>query len=77
MDNLSQFFRDLLMQHRSIEIAQSEFRRMMEDDEELRNDYKEWCEERGYKEKHGFADFCEEYLESEGSIWESLNDYDE
>ena len=40
-------------------------------------DYKEWCEERDYTEKHGFKEFCEEYLESQDSIWESLNDYDE
>lgn len=77
MNDLSQFFRDLLKEHRSIDIARSEFRRMMDDDEELRHDYKEWCEECGYTEKHGFTDFCEEYLESQDSIWESLNDYDE
>ena len=50
---------------------------MMADDEELRIDYKEWCENHGYTEKHGFKEFCEEYLESQDSIWESLNDYDE
>ncbi|MDE5568908.1 MAG: hypothetical protein K2I89_01545 [Muribaculaceae bacterium] len=77
MNDLSEFFIDLLMQHRSIDIAESEFRRMMDDDEELRMDYKEWCEERDYTEKHGFKEFCEEYLESQDSIWESLNDYDE
>lgn len=77
MNDLNEFFTELLMQHRSIDIAESEFRRMLDDDEELRIDYKEWCDERGCTEKHGFRDFCEEYLETQDSIWESLNDYDE
>ena len=50
---------------------------MMADDPELRKEYKEWCDECGYTEKHGFKEFSEEYLESQDSIWESLNDYDE
>ena len=76
MNNLSEFIIDLLTENRSIDIAESEFRRMMAGDEELRSDYKEWCEEHGYTEKHGFKEFCEEYLESQDSIWETLNDYD-
>lgn len=77
MNELSEFFIELLQQHRSIDIAESEFRRMMDDDDELRADYKEWCEEHDYAEKYGFKEFSEEYLDSQDSIWESLNDYDE
>lgn len=77
MNNLSEYIKDLLVQHRSINIAESEFRRMMADDPELRKEYKEWCDECGYTEKHGFKEFSEEYIESQDSIWESLNDYDE
>ena len=77
MNDLNDFFKELIAQHRSIDIAESEFRRMMDDDDELRTGYKEWCEEHGYNTKHGFRDFCEEYLESQDSIWESLSDYDD
>lgn len=77
MNDLNEFIQELLSHHRSIDIAESEFRRMMDDDEELRVDYKNWCEENGYTEKHGFRYYCEEYLDSQDSIWESLNDYDD
>ena len=77
MNNLNDYFVELLMQNRSIDIAEAEFRRMLADDEELRTDYKAWCDELGYTEKRGFIEFCEEYLDNQDSIWESLNDYDE
>ena len=77
MNNVNEFIEELLTQHRSVEIAESEFRRMLADDDHLRQEYREWCDEYGYTEKHGFRDFCDEYLESQDSIWDSLNDYDE
>ena len=77
MNDITDFFRDLLNQHRSIDIAYTEFVRLLEDDEELRVDYRDWCEENGYSEKKGFLIFCDEYMDSQDSIWESLNDYDE
>lgn len=77
MNDLTYFFTELLTQHRSIDIAEAEFRRLMDDDDDLRAEYKEWCDENGYTEKRGFLEFCEEYLDSQDSIWESLNDYDE
>ncbi len=77
MNDITDFFRDLLHQHRSIDIAYTEFVRLLSDDEELRNDYREWCEDNGYSEKKGFLIFCDEYMDSQDSIWESLNDYDE
>lgn len=77
MDELTYFFIELITQHRQIDIAEAEFRRLMEDDEELRVDYRTWCEENGYSEKRGFSEFCEEYLDSQDSKWETLNDYDE
>lgn len=77
MNDITELFRDLLIQHRSIDIAHTEFSRLLTDDEELRMDYREWCEENGYSEKRGFLIFCDEYMDSQDSIWESLNDYDE
>ena len=31
----------------------------------------------GSTERYGFTDFCKEYLESQESVWDSLNNYDE
>jgi len=77
MNDITDFFKDLLAQHRSIDIAETEFLRLMSDDDELRMEYKQWCDDNGYTEKRGFSDFCEEYMDDQNSIWESLNDYDE
>lgn len=77
MNDITDFIKDLLAQHRSIDIAEAEFLRLMADDDELRLEYKQWCDDNGFTEKRGFLDFCEEYMDSQNSIWESLNDYDE
>ena len=37
----------------------------------------QWCHEVGSSERRGFLDFCEEYLDNQESIWDTLdNDYD-
>ena len=51
-------------------------RRMLVDDAELRKSYREYCRETGSSEKHGFLDFCEEYMQEQDNVWNSLNDYD-
>ena len=50
---------------------------MIGEDESLRNEYREWCHMVGSSERKGFTDFCEEYLDSQDSIWNALNDFDE
>ena len=49
----------------------------MADDAELRESYREWCQERGYSTRRGFADFAEEYIEQHDAVWDSLNDFDD
>ncbi len=77
MNDITDLFRNLIIEHRSIDIANAEFHRMVDDSPELGEQYSEWCEENGYNENKGFLNFCEEYLESQDSIWESLNDYND
>lgn len=74
---LTSYFASLLDNHRSIELAEAEFRRVMADDEEIRDQYKEWCAENGYSLRHGFSEYAEEYMETRASIWDALNNYDE
>lgn len=51
---------------------------MIHEDPELRASYRQWCDEVGSSEKRGFLDYCEEYFESQDSIWDNLKDeYDE
>lgn len=77
MYNLEDIFRELIINHKSIDIADSEFKKMIAEDNELRQLYKDWCHEVGSTERLGFRDFCNEYIENQESVWESLTDYDE
>lgn len=76
MEELENYFRELLSQHRSVDIAESEFKKAIAEDPELRERYSEWCHEVGSSERKGFRDFCDEYIDNMDSVWESLRDYD-
>lgn len=77
MIDIFEVFESILLQNRSIDVADSEFKKMLYDDDELRHAYKEWCEEEGYTEKNGFVEYCHEYFDQEESKWDSLqNDYE-
>jgi len=77
MNDITQLFDDLLKGCGSVDIAEAEFKRMMHDDASLREQYRQWCDDEGYSEKRGFLDYADEYLDSQASIWDNLNDYDE
>ncbi len=76
MENLEQYFRQLLSDHRSIDIAEAEFKKAIAEDVELREEYKEWCHTVGSTERLGFRDYAEEYQESLDEVWNTLTDYD-
>lgn len=76
MIDITEYFKSLLTESRSVDIAEREFKRALADDDTLRDAYKEWCEDEGYTEKDGFSDFCHEYIESRNEMWDSLTDYD-
>lgn len=77
MEDLENYFKQLLTQNRSIDIAEAEFKKALADDPEMRKLYTQWCQEVGSSERNGFRDFCEEYRDNEESVWESLTDYDD
>lgn len=66
---------DLLMRFKSIDMAESEFKRSLEEDDEMRIAFKDWCHEIGYKSRSAFADYCHEYLDMHDEMFESLTDY--
>ena len=53
-----------------------EFHKMIADDPALRDQYRQWCHEIGNTERNGFRDYCNEYIENQESVWDSLTDYD-
>ena len=77
MNDITDLFIDILSQHRSIDIADDAFKKMLPDDPELHAAYREWCASNGSSEKNGFIDFCEEYLAEQDSIYDSLSDYND
>lgn len=77
MENIEEYFRDLLAQHHSIDIADSEFKKALAEDDELKEAYSEWCHAVGSTERLGFRDFAEEYKDTMDEVWETLTDYDE
>ncbi|MGM9846129.1 MAG: hypothetical protein ACI30K_07880 [Muribaculaceae bacterium] len=77
MEDLTDYFISVIKQSGSIDIAESEFKRTISEDDDLRAKYREWCHQVGSSEKRGFLDFCDEYLASQDSVWDSLSDYDE
>jgi len=76
-ENITDYFISIIHQTPTIDMAESEFKRALADDDELRRDYREWCQEVGSTEKRGFLDFCEEYVDGQNEVWDSLKDYDE
>lgn len=71
------FFTDIIDQAGSYDIARAEFFRIIADDEELQQQYREWCDENGFSERKGFDEFIDQRIDSHDSVWSSLNDYDE
>ena len=77
MIDLLEIFDSIISQSRSVDVAESEFRKLLMDDEELRKAYKEWCNEEGHTEKRGFIEYCHQYYDAEESKWDILNnDYE-
>ena len=75
--DITEYFNSLISQTGSIDMAEAEFKRAIAEDNELHTIYREWCHENGSSGRNGFLDFCDEYMESQDSKWDSLNDYDE
>lgn len=75
--DITEYFKTLIEDSSGIDVAESEFKRMLADDPELRASYREWCQENGHSQRRGFSDFAEEYLENRESVWDALNDYDD
>ena len=75
--DITQLFNSLLEQYGSIDIAENEFKKMIAEDDFLREEYEEWCHTVGSSEKKGFLDYCEEYKSNQDSVWETLKDFDE
>ena len=74
MENITDLFVQILHQNRAVDLAEAEFKRMIADDDELHEQYREWCDENGHTERRGFLDFAEEFIANQNSVWDTLTD---
>lgn len=77
MCEITDIFIRYITQHGSADMAEAAFKRDMHTDSELRVAYRKWCHEVGSSERNGFFDFCDEYIESQNDVWNTLTDFDE
>ncbi|MDE5728284.1 MAG: hypothetical protein K2H83_01375 [Duncaniella sp.] len=72
--DIRDYFDALLKQYGSVDIADDEFKKQIHEDRNLREMYRQYCHKVGSSEKNGFLDYCEEYLDSQDTIWDNLKD---
>lgn len=77
MNDITEVFDSYISHYDSVDIAESEFKKNLHEDPELRAAYRRWCDEVGSSEKSGFFDYCDEYMDSQRDIWNTLSDYDD
>lgn len=70
MYDIEEVFEQLISTGSSLDMVERDFKRMLEDDNKLRQCYKSWCEDNGYSEKHGFMDYCSERMNAQQSSYE-------
>ncbi|MDE6266409.1 MAG: hypothetical protein K2M07_03555 [Muribaculaceae bacterium] len=76
MNDLTELFDRIILQSDALDMAISEFKRMIADDAEFKQQYKQWCEEEGYSERTGFKEYAENFIREREEKWDSLADYD-
>ena len=77
MTDIAKLLHSLLEQHRSSDIVESEFKRLLHDDLELKEIYNKWCDENGYSYRNGYKEYIQEIFDSQDSIWESLTSFED
>ncbi len=70
--DIEEILESLIKKHHDVEMAEEQLNTMLESDDELRNNYEEWCISRGYNIKRAFKTYCEEYTPQNDGIWDSI-----
>lgn len=69
MDNLTELFDSIMEQAGSLDMAESDFKRMLIDDPVLHRTYRQWCYEQGTTERYGFMEYGREHMEHRNGGW--------
>lgn len=74
MNDISEILRALLDQFTHTSEVEREFVNMMNNDSQLKEDYKLWCEEYGYDTKTGYQDFIDEQMQDRDEFWDEMSE---
>ena len=74
MNDISEILRALLDENSRTAEAEQAFLSMLENDSQLNEDYKLWCEEYGYDIKSGYQDYIDEQLSDRDEFWENMSE---
>lgn len=77
MPNFPSIIEQLLTEFGCADIAESEFFHNLNEDVQLRDEFRQWCDEMGYREKEAFQKCCNDLSDTSESIFDTLSDYDE
>ncbi|MFI3240580.1 MAG: hypothetical protein R3Y22_08345 [Bacteroidales bacterium] len=76
-NRITDLLNSLLSQYRSSDLAEREFKKLLYEDNEIKNEYNEWCDALGYSYRSGYSEYLEEQKEQEESLWDSINEYED
>jgi hypothetical protein len=74
MNDISEILRTLIDQLARTSEVEQEFVNMMNNDPQLSEDYKLWCDEMGYDMKTGYQDFIDEQLQDRDEFWDEMSE---
>ena len=77
MTDIAKLLQSLIEQHRSSDIVESEFKRMLNEEPGLKEIYNSWCEENGYSPRNGYKEYIQEIFDSQESIWDSFISFED
>ena len=75
MYDLTELLQELLDRYSNTDKLDREFNRMLQQDDTLQNDYREWCDVHGYAAETGYRDYINEFIESQDSIWDNYKEF--
>lgn len=76
MTDITELFDHYIRTNPSVPEAEAEFKRAVAEDAELKQLYRDWCHETGSSTKNGFRDYCDELIDEQNEVWDTLTDLD-
>lgn len=73
MTDFQTLIEELVSEHRQIELAYHEFRKLLDDDRPMRDDYREWCHSLGCTHRQAFLECANDFMDRDETKWDVLD----